>query len=512
MYAVTWQGVKRPRDGLLVLCLMYHDNSSTQKQQTLTSEVYPMNQDQQSAAATSPPATQQKWYQRIPDPMVLIFFILVAAYLMTFIVPAGGFEREVVNGRTTVIPESFHYLSGVAHLNPFSIFVAIPEGLIAASQYLFIVFIAGGLFHILQRTGALENVIGVAVHKAGADNSIRSRNLIIAACTFIYGFFGVAVGFENNIALVPIGALVATAIGCTRLVGVVMSVGGIGIGFALSPINPYTVGVAQGIAELPTFSGWWLRTFMVVAALITLIIFICRYVTQVDYQDGQPAELDKQLQDYTLTRRDLITLGLFVGGLVVMLIGVFTQGWYINEIAAMFLLMAIVIGFANGLGANELVSQMMEGASTVTAGALVIGVAASIQIILQDAQIIDTIVHALSDVVGDMPTALAAVAASVIQGIINLFVPSGSGQALVTMPILIPLADLVDMSRQLMITAFQVGDGLTNLVVPTSGGTLAMLALGQVSYSQWLRVIMPLMVLVYVMCWVALIVGHYLGY
>jgi uncharacterized ion transporter superfamily protein YfcC len=152
-------------------------------------------------------------------------------------------------------------------------------------------------------------VIGVAVYKAGAENSVKSRNLIIAAGTFIYGFFGVAVGFENNIALVPIGVLIATAIGCSRLVGVVMAVGGIGIGFALSPINPYTVGVAQGIGELPTFSGWWLRTLMVLTCLATLSVFICRYVTRVDYQDDQPAELTKQLKDYTLTRSNLITPG-----------------------------------------------------------------------------------------------------------------------------------------------------------------------------------------------------------
>lgn len=460
--------------------------------------------------ATSP--TKRKWYQQVPDPMVLIFLILVAAYLMTFIVPAGEFERETVDGQTTVIPGSFGYLADVANLHIFRIFVAIPEGLINASQFLFIVFIAGGLFHILQRTGALENAIGVAVHRVGAENNPSSRNIIIAAGTFIYGFFGVAVGFENNIALVPIGVLIATAIGCSRLVGVVMAVGGIGIGFALSPINPYTVGVAQGIGELPTFSGWWLRTLMVLVCLTTLTIFICRYVVNIDYKDDQPAELNKRLQDYTLTRRNVVTLGIFIAGLVIMLVGVFTRGWYINEIAAMFLLMAIVIGFTNGLGANEVVKQMMEGAASVTAGALVIGVAASIQVILQDAQIIDTIVNSLSSLVGDMPIAMAAVASSVIQGVINLFIPGGSGQALVTMPILIPLADLIGMSRQLMITSFQVGDGLTNLIVPTSGGTLAMLALGKVSYAQWLRVIMSFLALIYVMCWIALIAGHYLGY
>nr|WP_290825823.1 Na+/H+ antiporter NhaC family protein [Halomonas sp.] len=469
-----------------------------------------MSQQQPTSDKKAPESG--KWYKQIPEPMVLIFFILVAAYLMTFIVPAGEFERQTVDGRTTVIPESFAYLPDVANLHFFKIFVAIPEGLINASQFLFIVFIAGGLFHILQRTGALENAIGVAVHRVGAENSTKSRNLIIAAGTFIYGFFGVAVGFENNIALVPIGVLIASAIGCSRLVGVVMAVGGIGIGFALSPINPYTVGVAQGIGELPTFSGWWLRTLMVVACLATLTLFICRYVVNMEYEDDNPAELNKRLEDYTLSRNNIITLAIFITGLVIMLFGVFTRDWYINEIAAMFLLMAIVIGLTNGLGANALVRQMMEGASSVTAGALVIGVAASIQVVLQDAQIIDTIVNSLSSLVGDMPTAMAAVASSLIQGAINLFIPGGSGQALVTMPILIPLADLIGMSRQLMITSFQVGDGLTNLIVPTSGGTLAMLALGKVSYAQWLRVITPLLVLVYVMCWAALVLGHYVGY
>lgn len=163
-------------------------------------------------------------------------------------------------------------------------------------------------------------------------------------------------------------------------------------------------------------------------------------------------------------------------------------------------------------GANAIVKQMMEGASGVTSGALVIGVAASIQVILNQASIIDTIVNALSSLIQDMPIALAAIAASVVQGIINLFIPGGSGQAMVTMPIMIPVADLAGMSRQLMVTAFQVGDGLTNLIVPTSGGTLAMLALGRVSYEQWLKAIVPFMLVVYALCWVALFIGQMIGY
>ncbi|MBW5801211.1 AbgT family transporter [Halomonas elongata] len=441
--------------------------------------------------------------------MVLIFLILVATYVLTFFIPAGEFERVVRDGRTAVVPGSFHYLGDVAAIHPFDVFVAIPKGLISASQYLFIVFIAGGLFHILQKSGALENAIGVAVRRVG----VARRNLIITVGTFIYGFFGVAVGFENNIALVPIAVLIASAVGCSSLVGTAMAVGGIGVGFALSPINPYTVGVAQGIAELPTFSGAWLRTLMVITSLALLSLYICKRVTRMDFEESPHAEaLSKHLDEYRMERRDWLTLLVFVGGLVAMLFGVFTAGWYINEIAGIFLLLAIVIGAINGLSANGIVKQMMEGASGVTAGALVIGVAASIQVILEQAQIIDTIVNALSGLIEGIPIMFSAIMASVVQGVINLFVPSGSGQALVTMPILVPVADLVGMSRQLMITAFQVGDGLTNLIVPTSGGTLAMLALGRVSYAQWLKAIMPFMALVYLLCWGGLVVGHLAGY
>ncbi|CBV41183.1 YfcC family protein [Halomonas elongata] len=452
---------------------------------------------------------RRPWYRTVPDPMVLIFLILVATYVLTFFIPAGEFERVVRDGRTAVVPGSFHYLGDVAAIHPFDVFVAIPKGLISASQYLFIVFIAGGLFHILQKSGALENAIGVAVRRVG----VARRNLIITVGTFIYGFFGVAVGFENNIALVPIAVLIASAVGCSSLVGTAMAVGGIGVGFALSPINPYTVGVAQGIAELPTFSGAWLRTLMVITSLALLSLYICKRVTRMDFEESPHAEaLSKHLDEYRMERRDWLTLLVFVGGLVAMLFGVFTAGWYINEIAGIFLLLAIVIGAINGLSANGIVKQMMEGASGVTAGALVIGVAASIQVILEQAQIIDTIVNALSGLIEGIPIMFSAIMASVVQGVINLFVPSGSGQALVTMPILVPVADLVGMSRQLMITAFQVGDGLTNLIVPTSGGTLAMLALGRVSYAQWLKAIMPFMALVYLLCWGGLVVGHLAGY
>jgi len=452
-------------------------------------------------------------FLKISDPMVLIFLILCVTYLMSLVVPAGQFRRELVslNGLEVekVIPGSFSYLAEHPMIHPFDIFVAIPKGLLEAAPYLFIVFLAGALFHVLQSTGALENLIGVTVHRIGAHR----RKLIITAGTFIYGFFGVAVGFENNIALIPVAGLIASAIGASPLVGICMAVGGIGVGFALSPINPYTVGVAQKIAGLPAFSGAGFRAMMVLSALSLLALYI---IYRVD-RPSEPASateggLTQRLEEYSLSQQQRMILLIFAAGLGVMVYGALTRGWFINEIGGLFIFMTILIGFAYRLSATELVAQMMVGASEVTSGALVIGLAASIKVILDQAMMTDTLVMVLSGLIEGLPLTFAAIASSVVQGVINLFVPSGSGQAMITMPILAPLADLIGMERQLMITSFQVGDGLTNLIVPTSGGTLAMLALGRVSYAEWLRVITPFMVVIYLLCWGFLALGQAIGY
>ncbi|GGB26153.1 Na+/H+ antiporter NhaC family protein [Allosediminivita pacifica] len=373
----------------------------------------------------------------------------------------------------------------------------------------------------MTKSRAMENSIGTMVKHVG----IERRGLIIWLGTFLYGLFGMAVGFENNIALVPVAMIISATLGYGNVVGVCMAVGGIGVGFALSPINPYTVGVSQTIAELPLFSGAWLRTLLCLAALSLLALYITLYVTRLD--DAKPeanetdtgAGLDGNLSEYTMGKGDKTIIGAFALGIVVIAVcsylagtGTLGRPWYINEIAAVFLVISVVAAVASGMGANEYVANMVEGASKVTGGALVIGLAASIKIMLEDGGIIDTIIHGLNATAQNVSLVLLAPMMSIIQGIINFFVPSGSGQALVTMPILVPLADLTGMSRQLMILAFQTGDGLTNLIVPTSGGTLAMLALGGVSYPKWIKVFMPFMIIVYVLCWAVLILAHYIGY
>ncbi len=229
-------------------------------------------------------------------------------------------------------------------------------------------------------------------------------------------------------------------------------------------------------------------------------------------QDG----LSSELSSYSMSMQDKAVILIFLAGIVVIAgcsylagTGALGRSWYIKEITAVFLLISIAIAATCRIGANQYVKYMIEGASGVTGGALVIGLAASIKVVLEDGQIIYTIVHTFNLLIGYVPDALTAVTISVIQGAINLFIPSGSGQALVTMPILIPLADLIGISHQVMILAFQVGDGITNLIIPTSGGTLAMLALAKVSFSNWVKTIFPVIAMVYVLSWVCLMIAQY---
>ncbi|HET8790222.1 MAG TPA: TIGR00366 family protein [Modicisalibacter sp.] len=470
----------------------------------------------------SPPpqdnATPDKpsWYERIPDPMVLIFLILIFVMVLSWIIPSGTFEREEVNGRQAVVPGTFHTVEAEP-LTPLDLFFAIPEGLVAAGSIIFITFIAGGLFRVLSATGALENMVGALVRRLGS----RRQNLLIWVMTYVFGLLGAAVGFENNIALVPIAVLVGLAIGGDLLVGVSLAIGGIGIGFATSPINPYTVGVSQSIAGLPLFSGALLRTALCVCTLAVVAHHTARYLKRIQANPkrsmakGLSTEgmaLAKPVSDYHLNAQDYRVLGTFVVGLAIMLFGVFGYGWYIKEIAGIFLAIAIVAGLLAGMKADAMVEHLVKGAAAVTGGALLIGVARAIQVLLEQGQIGDTIISSLAEPMAAFPVMLSSILMTLVHGVINVFIPSGSGQAMATMPIMIPLSDLIGMARQTAILAFQVGDGFTNLISPTSGGTLAMLALAGVPYERWVRYVIPLIAKCFLVSWVFLAIAVMIGW
>lgn len=452
------------------------------------------------------------WLEKFPHPFALIFGIIVVAAILTHFIPAGQFDKvTLADGRETVVPGSFRYVEG----NPATImdvFLAIPEGMIGAANVIVLVFISGATFQVLEYSRTLENAVGSALRVIGE----RRARLMIVLTTFVYGALGVFVGYENNIALVPIAVIICLAVRGDLLLGAGVSLGAIGIGFATSPINFFTVGLAQTIAELPLFSGMLLRSLFCVSCLALLAWYNCRYYVRL--RDGritssvtgistEGLQLGKDLAEYRMRPRDILTLATFFGLLAFLLYGVFNYGWFINHFSAIFVMIGIAAAAIHRIPVNIAVEQMIKGAGAIAGGALVIGLARAIQVVLEDALVGETIVNALASPLAQFSPYVSAVLMTLVNALINFFIPSGSGQAMVTMPILIPLSDLIGVTRQTTIFAFQVGDGLTNLLVPTSGGMLAMLAMARVPYDRWVRFIFPLIALLFGLSWAFLAVA-----
>ncbi|MCM2131204.1 YfcC family protein [Larsenimonas rhizosphaerae] len=458
------------------------------------------------------------WYQRVPHPAILILGLLVVVWGLTWVIPAGSFDYHQVNGRQAVIPGTFHLIEQPPP-SFLAIFQSIPLGMVESASIIVAVFVGGGLFRVLEATGALENMVGTLVRRVGRTHP----TLLIWVMTLVFGALGVAVGYENNIALVPIAILLGLALGGDRMVGAGIAIGGVGIGFATSPINVYTVGVSDQLAQLPMFSGAGLRSVLCIGTLMLMAHHTSRYMRRitrnteaslladVPVDEGSDA-LDRPLADYHLSGRDLRVLGSFIVGMAVMLYGVFVYGWYINEIAGAFIAMAIAAGIMARMPAEQINRHFFEGAASVTTGALLVGLARALQVLLEKGHIGDTLVHALSEPLASLPVLVSTLAMTLVHGLINFFIPSGSGQAMATMPIMIPLSDLIGMTRQTAILAFQLGDGLTNMVVPTSGGTLAMLAIARVPYDRWVRFFFPMLIKAFLLGWVMLTIAVLTGW
>ncbi|MCI5082038.1 MAG: AbgT family transporter [Saprospiraceae bacterium] len=460
--------------------------------------------------------TPKKWYQRIPHPVIMLFAIILLAALLSYILPAGTYERITVDGRQRVVPGSYQQIESQP-LSLLDIFRAFPRGFKTASDIIFVVLASGIMFGILEKSRTIENLVGTFVQKLG----LQRRNFIVLVMTFTYGFLGVAVGYENNIAMVPIAAVMSLAIGGDLLLAAGMSVAAITVGFGLSPINPYTVGTGHTIAEMPLFSGWLLRSVICFIALTMLAFYNIRYLNKISKDqtrslgkglDESGLALSQPLESYRVSWNNWLLLGIFLGGIAFMLYGVFTYHWYLQEIAAIFVMISILCGLFAKMDANTFSETALKSIGIVAPGAFMVGYATTIKEVLEMGQVSDTIAYLLASVLQGLPTYASAVSMSIGQSILNLMIPSGSGQALATLPIMIPLGEVLGLTRQTTILAFQIGDGVTNLFNPALGGLIAMLSFCRVPFDRWLRFIMPLAGMILLMAWVFLMFSVYINW
>jgi len=442
----------------------------------------------------------------------MLFLIIIFVTLLTYLIPAGEFKRVLMDGRNRVIPGSFTIIPSTP-IGFLDMFKAIPLGFKAAIEVMFVVFSGGIMFGVIEETKAIENAVGTFVNKVGREK----KYLAVVIMTFIYGALGIFVGYEHNIAMIPIAALVSLALGGDLVLAAGISVGAVTIGFGLSPINPYTVGIGHKIAELPLFSGALLRTILCLSSLSILAFYNVRYLKRMEYDPGKSIGkglnedgivLSKALEDYSISINNWLVIGTFIIGLGAMLYGVFNLNWYINEISAIFLMVAIAAGIIGRMNANTISETVLKSVAYVAPGAFMVGFATTIKVLMEMGHISDTISFHLSEILKELPLYLSAVGMSISQSIINFFIPSGSGQALATLPVMLPLGEVIGLTRQTTILAFQIGDGISNLLNPTLGGLIAMLSMCRVPLDRWFRFIFPVTITIFALSELLLVIPH----
>jgi len=455
---------------------------------------------------------------KVPHTYVILFAMIIVVALLTYVIPAGQYQKmQLPSGRTVVDPDSFAYVD----TNPaklFDVLKAFPKGLGAAQGIVFFIFIVGGSFNIITQTGAIEAGIGkIALGLRGKEI------LLIPIFVSVFSVGGLTIGMaEEAIVFVPIGIALARALGYDAIVGMAMVSLGAAAGFTSAAMNPFTVGVAQTIAEVPMFSGIWLRLIIWACTLTLVTWYIFRYANKVkkDIRNSVVYELEQEEKGNAidlsnikkLTTRDILVLLIFAAGMGLLIFGVFKYEWYITEIAALFLAMGIVAGIVGGFSLDDIAKHFILGAKDMATGALVVGLARGILVIMEGSLIIDTVVHGLAGVITLLPRTISAVGMLLVQTFINFFIPSGSGQAATTMPIMAPLSDLIGLSRQTAVLAFQFGDGISNSIIPTSGVLLANLSVAKIKYEQWVKFVWPLMVLWTLMAAVFMVIAVLVNY
>ena len=443
--------------------------------------------------------TTEKKKFKVPHIFIILLSILLIVSISTYILPAGEFARvEGPEGRMMVDPNSYQ----VVESNPTSImdfFKAIPQGFVEAGWVVVLTFCVGGGFVVVKKTMAINGAISWLSRKL-ANKGIIIIPILMITFAIIDCFIGMC---ELTMVYVPIILPLMFALGFDSITAVAVALVGSAVGFSAALANPFTVGIGQKIAGLPLYSGWEYRLVVLICMAVIGISFVMNYARKVraNPQISIMYEIDKATKvivgsgddnHINLTTRQklagLSSLILFV----IMIIGVFNWGWDMPEIGGTFIIIGIVAGIISGMTGEEICDAFFEGCQDVLLGALIVGIARGVGVVMADAKIIDTIIYNLSNLIQGLPGTITSVGMLLVQTLLNFLIPSGSGQTVVTMPIMAPLSDIVGVTRQTAVLALQFGDGFSNIFYPVSGYFMATLALARVPYEKWMKVMLPL--------------------
>jgi uncharacterized ion transporter superfamily protein YfcC len=472
---------------------------------------------------------------KIPHVFALLTGVVFICSIFTYIIASGEYEREEKKvgtiTRNVVVPGTYKEMP--KHISPESVLIgeevegeaspvslfgflsAIPRGMEEAADIIFFIFIIGGVFGILQRTGTIMAFIQKLLKIFGKSSTLLVVILMIAVAI---GASTLGMG-EEFLPLIPLFLIVSKKLGYDRVFGVGIVWLAAEIGFAAATTNPFTVQIAQGIAEIPLNSGIGFRLVFFAVTMLVGIIFLLRYGAKIKKDPSKSIMPD---DDFSLSELSFEKVNFKKHHLMIMIMGiglftfiiyaVQTYGWWINEMAGAFFLIGILAVAISRMPLSDASESFVKGMKEMVVAALVVGFARGVQVVLQDGQILDTIINSAATTLQNFHQFVAAGGMLVFQTTLNFFIPSGSGQAAVTMPLMAPISDLIGITRQTAVFAFTCGDGFSNMIIPTSGILMAVLSLAKVPYTKWLKFVLPLFSILFVISIIFLIIAVIIQY
>lgn len=413
------------------------------------------------------PEEKQKKKWKTPHTFVILVAIIIIAAIATYLIPAGEFTRfkDAATGKTLVEAGSYHRIASNP-LNPLLIPSAIYTGIVKSASTITFMLIIGGAFEVITSTGALT-----ALCKKLSKTFSKHKYAVIPVFLTLFSIFGFTMGMSSEVMIfVPIGITLALFLGLDKVTGTAMIALGAAVGFTAGILNPFNVGVAQDIAELPLFSGMAYRIVILVILLAATSAYIIIYAKKVAANPeksviyGIQEDTEYTFEDVSdsISKSQIAVLVIMAAGFGILIYGLSKKGWYFEEMSGLFIFMGIACGLVSGYGPSRIAKEFGNGAKGIVVGCLIIGIARTVEVILSDAKILDTIVYGIVNIVNVMPDSIKAVGMFICQSLINCVIVSGTGQAAVTMPLMVPVSDLVGISRQTAVLAFQLGDGLSN--------------------------------------------------
>lgn len=429
----------------------------------------------------------------VPHTFIIIFFIILFAVLLTWIVPGGKYARITTEQGIKVIdPNKFEYIKNTP-VNPLKIPMYIVQAFCKNIELLLVVLFSGGSFHMITKSGALQSIIAKVANKFS-----NHLGVFIPILTLVFGLICTSQAVNMFIAFAPVMVMMALALGLDSICGAAIILLGGAIGFSTGTLNVSTTVISQKIAELPLYSGIGYRAFCFVIYFIATNIFLINYAKKIkqnpklspmyDLDSQNILKISTNLEDFgSMDLRKWLAIISLIIALGAIVSGSIFLGWGLQEQSSIFLTLGIIVGIVSGFNGNTICKEFLNGCKGMLGAAFIIGLARCIGNIMNDADIIDTIVHSLAAVLNHIPFYLQGFGMLIANTIINVFITSGSGQASVVMPIMIPLADLIGMTRQTAILAFNFGDGFCNYILPTSTALMGIISAANIPYDRWMK-------------------------